>query len=262
MHTKLASKSLLNTLIGKLAGIAYSLFSYVFFLLTFLYLMGFLGSVWVPKTINSGPALSWPLALLVDVLLITLFAVQHSGMARKSFKNWWLNYVPAPVERATYVLVTSAVLALMFWLWQPIDTPVWTVESSVARALLAAGYWTGWGIVLLATFLLSHFELFGIKQALDALRLPKAAPCTFKTPMLYKIVRHPLYLGFLIAFWVTPDMSVGHLVFALTSTLYIVIGTQLEEKDLVVLFGDKYRRYQKEVGMLLPFMRRKPSPKD
>ena len=169
---------------------------------------------------------------------------------------------PAPIERATYVLASSVVLVVMFWLWQPIDLRVWQVESRLGSAVLTTLFWLGWGLILVATFLISHFELFGVKQALDALRPAKPVDGSFRTPLLYKIVRHPMYMGFLMAFWATPEMTVGHLVFALTSTIYILIGTQLEEKDLVEIFGEKYRNYQKNVGMLLPSLRRNPGSQD
>lgn len=257
MHTKIELIPRSTDRTEKLAALLYSLFSYLFFLLTFVYLMGFLGNVVVPKSIDSGPGLAWPWALAVDVLLITVFALQHSIMARKSFKRRWCRVIPPVIERATYVLVSSGVLALMCWLWQPIDISVWSVQSPVLAGVLVTLFWLGWGLVLLASFMISHFELFGVKQPFDTLHQPKPVNNAFRTPALYKLVRHPLYLGFLIAFWVTPEMSVGHLVFALTSTVYILIGTQLEEKDLVELFGDKYRDYQKSVGMLLPNLRRK-----
>lgn len=259
-RTELKSRPLSHP--KKIVCLLYSLFSYLFFLLTFLYFIGFLGNVGVHKNIDSGTGLTWPWALLVDVLLISLFAIQHSCMARKSFKNWWQNFIPPAIERATYVLASSVVLALMCWWWQPIDIIVWEVKSPVGRGVLSGLFWLGWGILFLATVLISHFELFGVKQAFEALRQQKTVDCTFKTPLLYKVVRHPIYLGFLISFWATPDMTVGHLVFALTSTLYIVIGTHLEEKDLVELFGEKYRHYQKTVGMLLPFPRRKAGSQD
>lgn len=257
MYTKIELIPRSTSRTTKLAALLYSLFSYVFFLLTFVYLMGFLGNVVVPKSIDSGLGLAWPWALVVDVLLITVFALQHSIMARKSFKRRWCRVIPPVIERATYVLASSVVLALMCWLWQPIDISVWSVQSPVLAGVLVTLFWLGWGLVLLASFMISHFELFGVKQPFDTLHQPKPVNNAFRTPALYKLVRHPLYLGFLIAFWVTPEMSVGHLVFALTSTIYILIGTQLEEKDLVELFGDKYRDYQKSVGMLLPNLRRK-----
>jgi protein-S-isoprenylcysteine O-methyltransferase Ste14 len=236
----------------KLAGLLYSLLCYLFFLLTVLYLIGFLAGIGVPKDINSGPGNTWPLAVLVDAILITLFAAQHSGMARKNFKRWWMRFIPATLERATYVLSSCLVLTLLFVLWQPIATPVWNVESPWGKGLLISLFWLGWGIALLATFLISHFELFGVKQALDAWRKLIPEKPTFKSPLLYKLVRHPLYLGFLIAFWATPDMTAGHLLFAILSTFYILIGAHLEEKDLVESLGEEYQRYQQEVGMLVP----------
>ena len=262
MHTGIDLKPRALSRTGKIAALVYSLLSYLFFLLTFLYLMGFIGNVGVPKSIDLGSGLTWPWALLVDILLITLFALQHSIMARKSFKDRWRHIIPAPIERATYVLVSSAVLALLCVLWQPIGTLAWKLDSPLAAGLLVSLQWLGWVIVLVATFLFSHFELFGVKQALAPLLRPTPVNTAFQTPTLYKVVRHPMYLGFLLAFWATPEMTVGHLVFALTSTIYILIGTQLEEKDLVALFGDKYRRYQKNVAMLLPFVRRNSGSED
>jgi len=243
---------------GKVAGLLYSLCCYLCFLLTALYLMGFLSGIGVPKDIDSGPSLDWRLATLVDTLLITLFAVQHSGMARKGFKQWLTRFIPAPIERATYVLVTCLVLVLLFWLWQPIRASIWRLESAWTQGMLTGVFWIGWGVILLATFLISHFELLGIKQALDAWRSPKPENPTFKTPLLYKLVRHPLYLGFLIVFWATPSMTAGHLLFAALSTLYILIGVHLEERDLVELFGKDYRRYRQRVAMLVPLIKRKP----
>ena len=262
MHTKTHLKPATTRLPGKLACLAYSVLCYLFFLLVFAYLIGFVGTIGVPKGIDTGISpLPWAWAAFVDVLLISLFAVQHSGMARRSFKAWLLNYVPAPIERATYVLLSSLVLVLMFWLWQPIGTTVWNVESPIGRTALTGVYWLGWGMILLATFLISHFELFGLKQALEPIRPGKPGNHSFRTPLLYRFVRHPMYLGFLLAFWATPHMTVGHLVFALMSTLYIIIGTQFEEKDLVAVLGDHYRHYQKRVGMLVPFIGRKKEPR-
>ncbi|MEN5093965.1 methanethiol S-methyltransferase [Pseudomonas protegens] len=235
----------------------YSLSSYVIFLLTFLYLIGFLGALSVPKNIDSGEYRHWLVATAIDVALITLFAVQHSVMARESVKKKMSRIIPVPIERATYVLCSSLALILLFILWHPIPTMVWSVQSEVLRALLNGLYWAGWGIALVATFLISHFELFGLKQAYPSLYKTQPEPLNFITPFLYKIVRHPMYLGFLIAFWATPAMSVGHLVFALTCTAYIFAGTHLEEKDMVRVFGKQYLAYQKQVGMLLP-SRRKP----
>ncbi|WP_070413902.1 methanethiol S-methyltransferase [Pseudomonas lundensis] len=261
MHGNTRLESSISTLAGKLAALAYSLLSYAFFLLVFIYFIGFLSSIGVPKSIDTAVSrVSWPWAIVIDVLLITLFAIQHSGMARKAFKHWWLRFVPAPIERATYVLFSSAVLALMIWLWQPVSITVWRIESPLAVALLTSVYWLGWALVLVATFLISHLELFGIKQALDTVLRLKAPDTSFKTPLLYKWVRHPMYAGFLMAFWATPHMTVGRLVFAVTCTLYIVIGSRLEEKDLLELFGDPYRRYQQRIGRLIPFVGRRKLP--
>ena len=261
MHGNTRLESSVFTLAGKLAALAYSLLSYAFFLLVFIYFIGFLSSIGVPKGIDSAVSrVSWPWAIVIDVLLITLFAIQHSGMARKAFKHWWLRFVPAPIERATYVLFSSAVLALMIWLWQPVSITVWRFESPLAVALLTSVYWLGWALVLVATFLISHLELFGIKQALDTVLRLKAPDTSFKTPLLYKLVRHPMYAGFLMAFWATPHMTVGRLVFAVTCTLYFVIGSRLEEKDLLELFGDPYRRYQQRIGRLIPFVGRRKLP--
>lgn len=261
MHGNTRLESSISTLAGKLAALAYSLLSYALFLLVFIYFIGFLSSIGVPKSIDTAVSrVSWPWAIVIDVLLITLFAIQHSGMARKAFKHWWLRFVPAPIERATYVLFSSAVLALMIWLWQPVSITVWRIESPLAVALLTSVYWLGWALVLVATFLISHLELFGIKQALDTVLRLKAPDTSFKTPLLYKWVRHPMYAGFLMAFWATPHMTVGRLVFAVTCTLYIVIGSRLEEKDLLELFGDPYRRYQQRIGRLIPFVGRRKLP--
>ena len=261
MHGNTRLESSISTLAGKLAALAYSLLSYALFLLVFIYFIGFLSSIGVPKGIDTAVSrVSWPWAIVIDVLLITLFAIQHSGMARKAFKHWWLRFVPAPIERATYVLFSSAVLALMIWLWQPVSITVWRFESPLAVALLTSVYWLGWALVLVATFLISHLELFGIKQALDTVLRLKAPDTSFKTPLLYRLVRHPMYAGFLMAFWATPHMTVGRLVFAVTCTLYIVIGSRLEEKDLLELFGDPYRRYQQRIGRLIPFVGRRKLP--
>lgn len=236
----------------RVIGLAYSACCYLVFFLTFLYLIGFIGGVAVTKNINDGPLVAWPVAVLINSALIILFGVQHTIMARKSFKCWLATFIPAPAERSTYVLLSSLVLALMFWLWQPIPYTVWEVEAAWANTLLTGLFWLGWGIVLLATFLISHFELFGLKQAIDQWRNTPKQASIFRTPLLYKVVRHPLYLGFLIAFWSTPHMTVGHLVFALGMSAYLFIGSRYEERDLVTQFGEQYRRYQDDVGMIVP----------
>lgn len=245
-----------NGMAARLTMLLYSAVSYGIFLISVVYLIGFLGRLFVPKHIDDGVTLEWPLAALANIGLISLFAVQHSVMSRKGFKARLTRFIPTVIERSTYVLISSLILVLLFWLWQPITVSVWTVESPLARALITGVFWIGWAVVFVATLLISHFELFGLRQTLDNLRgiAPRVQP--FKTPALYKIVRHPLYLGFLIAFWATPDMTAGHLLFALAFTAYLFIGAHLEEKDLVVLFGETYRRYQQEVGMVLPWRRK------
>ena len=244
-----------NNRAARAIALVYSACCYVVFLITFLYLIGFVGSVAVPKNINDGPLLAWPLAVLINCALILLFGVQHTVMARKGFKRWLAAVIPTSFERSTYVLLSSLVLVLMVWLWQPMTLTVWEVETTWARGLLIGLFWLGWGIALLATFLIGHFELFGLKQPIDRWRRATPQAPEFRTPLFYKIVRHPLYLGFLIAFWATPHMTAGHLLFSMGMTVYIFIGASFEEKDLVALFGERYRRYQQEVGMILPWVK-------
>ncbi|WP_458722750.1 methanethiol S-methyltransferase [Pseudomonas brenneri] len=241
-----------NSLTVRLAGLIYSACCYLIFLLTFLYLIGFIGRVVVPKNIDNGIVINSWWAALINLSLLLLFALQHTVMARQGFKSWLTRYIPTAVERSTYVLLSSLVLMLMFWLWQPMPAPVWTVEASLLRVIVSAIFWLGWGLVLVATLLISHFELFGLRQAIDRYRNAVPRAHAFKTPWLYKRVRHPLYLGFLIVFWATPDMSAGGLLFALGMSAYLFIGAHFEERDLVALFGEQYRCYQKSVGMVLP----------
>jgi methanethiol S-methyltransferase len=237
-----------------LLSIVYGLAAYVFFLGTFLYAIAFVGDLPVPKTIDSGPASALAEALIVNLLLLGIFAVQHSVMARPAFKRWWTRIVPERVERSTYVVAATAALALLLWQWRPIAEPVfWHVENRTGVAVLNVVFWAGWGVLLVSTFLLNHFELFGLSQVFATL-LGRAAPTPeFKTPSLYRYVRHPIYLGFLLAFWATPTMTAGHLLFAAGSTGYILIGIWFEERDLVAQFGDRYRQYRRQVGMLLPW---------
>ncbi|MBY8972873.1 MULTISPECIES: methanethiol S-methyltransferase [Pseudomonas] len=245
-----------NDLTVHLAWLLYSIACYLIFLTVFLYLIGFTGSVLVPKAINDGQPVNWPLAALSNGLLMILFAAQHSLMARRSFKNTMTTLIPPVAERSTYVLLSSLVLGLMFWLWQPIPYTVWEVEAAWAKALLSGVFWLGWGMVLLATFLISHFELFGLKQAVDHWRNTPQKAAIFKTPLFYRVVRHPMYLGFLIAFWATPHMTAGHLLFALGMSVYLFVGARFEERDLVQLFGERYRRYRREVGMIVPRLKK------
>ncbi len=243
---------------GGIASALYGVAVYGFFLGTFLYAIAFVGNLPVPKTIDSGTAGPLGMALVVDILLLGLFAIQHSVMARPAFKRWWTGLVPAPVERTTYVLFASVALALLCWQWQPILKPVWIVTTPYGVVILQATFWLGWGLVLFSTFLINHFELFGLRQVYARMRGTSLPEATFKTPLLYKRVRHPIYLGFLLAFWSAPVMTAGHLLFAVGTTGYILIGIYLEERDLVAMFGDQYRRYREQVSMLIPLPRRTP----
>jgi protein-S-isoprenylcysteine O-methyltransferase Ste14 len=239
---------------NRVAAAIYGALSYLLFLVVFLYAVGFVGNVLVPKGID-GPAEGSPLAaILVNVLLLGVFAVQHSVMARPGFKRWWTRVVPEPIERSTYVLLSSLALALLFWQWRPLTGLVWDVAGPF-RTVLQAGFWLGWLVVLTSTFMLNHFELFGLRQVWLNLRGQAGAPAAFRAPLLYGFVRHPIMLGFLIAFWSAPTMTAGHLLFSLATTGYILIALQFEERDLVAYFGDTYRQYRERVPMLLPFVK-------
>jgi protein-S-isoprenylcysteine O-methyltransferase Ste14 len=240
---------------SRIVALAYGVASYLLFLVVLLYAVGFVGNLLVPKSIDSGPRASLPVSLLVDTLLLLLFAVPHSVMARPAFKRWWTRYVPPVVERSTYVLVSSLSLGVLFWLWRPIPMVVWNVETPAGRWLLIGLFWAGWALVVVSTFLIDHFDLFGLRQVfLNASGREYTAP-TFRTPGLYRYVRHPLMTGFLIAFWATPTMTLGHLLFAVATTAYILIALQFEERDLVGFHGGPYQAYRKQTGMLFPIPR-------
>jgi methanethiol S-methyltransferase len=238
---------------GRLIALAYGLLSYAFFFVTFLYALCFVENLVVPKTIDSGAPVPVTEALIVNMLLMSLFAIQHSVMARRQFKEWWTKFVPKSIERSTYVLFASLALALLCWQWRPMPATVWRVENvGVANSLIGLSL-VGWLIVLTSTFLINHFELFGLHQVANNLSGRPMPDPRFRTPLLYQFVRHPIYLGFIIAFWATPQMTAGHLLFAAVTTAYIIFGILLEERDLVGLFGDDYRRYRQRVSMLVPW---------
>lgn len=234
----------------------YSAAVYVVFLGTFLYAIGFVEGVAVPKTIDSGTPAGVPISIVIDMVLLGVFALQHSIMARSAFKRAWTRIVPEAAERSTYVLFSTAALALICWQWRPIPQSVWSVTEPRAAALILAVSWWGWAMVLVSTFLISHFHLFGLTQGFTRLlgRAPSAP--TFSTPLFYRWLRHPIYAGFILAFWAAPRMSVGHLLFAGLTTGYILVGVWFEERDLVAQFGERYERYRQSVGMLIPRLRR------
>jgi methanethiol S-methyltransferase len=238
----------------------YATFCYLVFLITFLYLIGFVENLLVPKsidTIDETITKPWFIAVLINVGLISLFAIQHSVMARQGFKEKWKKFIPAPVERSTYVLFASIVLVILYFFWQPLPFVIWDFSETTAGIILFILSFTGWGIVLLSTFLINHFHLFGLYQVYQFITKKVQHSDTFKTPFLYRMVRHPLYLGFLIAFWATPVMTAGHLFFAIGMTAYILIGIHHEEKDLVNTHGDSYKQYVKQTPKLIPFKKSK-----
>jgi len=234
----------------------YGILSYVVFLVSFLYAIGFLGKLLVPKHVNSGRETSLTEAIVVNVLLLSLFAIQHTIMARPTFKKWWTKIVSPAIERSTFVLLASLILLLIYWQWRPMPDAIWDVQNETAVLIINIVFWLGWVIVLLSTFMINHFHLFGLDQVYNKLKNRPPTGLVFKEHFLYKIVRHPIMLGFIIAFWATPEMTQGHLLFAVMTTLYIYVGVKYyEERDLKKELGDAYVSYQKRVPMLLPFLK-------
>ena len=235
----------------RLFTLGYGIGAYALFLFTILYAIGFVGNVFVPKSIDSGTPASLVEAVGLNLLWLGLFAAQHSVMARPGFKRWWTRFVPKAIERSTFVLFASLALLLLYWQWRPLPQAIWSVEGA-AGTLLQAVSWLGWALVFASTFMIHHFELFGLRQVVAAWARRALPEASFQTPLLYRHVRHPIYLGFLLAFWATPLMTAGHLLFALATTGYILLGIQLEERDLLAQFGSQYERYRERVNMLLP----------
>jgi len=242
-------------MLKRLTIFAYGVVCYAVFFATFLYAIGFVGNFFVPRAIDGAPQVGFATALLIDLGLLGLFAVQHSLMARPFFKRWFTRLIPDSAERSTYVLFSSLALIALFVFWQPLGGEIWNVEDPAGRAVLYAMFGFGWSLVLVSTFLINHFDLFGLRQIWLQLARKPYTPLRFGTPGPYMLVRHPLYLGWFFAFWATPTMSVTHLVFALATTGYILIAIQLEEHDLLATLGEDYRRYRERVPMIIPFMR-------
>lgn len=237
---------------NKVTSFIFGVISYFVFFVAFLYAVGFLAEIAVPKSINSGVESGFTSSLIINLVLLGLFAVQHSLMARPFFKRWFTQYVPVQIERSIYVLVSSLLLFLLYWLWQPMTTVVWQVDSGFGQTIFWAIFALGWLIVFLSTFMINHFDLFGLRQVWLHLRDRPYEHVPFQSRALYKFVRHPIMLGFIIAFWATPLMTQGHLLFSVMTTLYILIGIQFEEHDMKNAVGEDYVQYKKSVPMLFP----------
>jgi len=247
---------------GRVLALVYGIACYALFFVTFLYSIAFVGNYridgLVMKTIDSGLPGALVPSILVNILLLGVFGAQHSVMARPGFKAVWTRIVPHSIERSTYVLFSSLALILLFWQWRPLTQPIWIIENAVAHGVLVGLFFAGWVIVLLSTFMIDHFELFGLKQVLHNMRGQKAPSMAFKMVAFYRIVRHPIMLGFLIAFWATPAMTLGHMLFAGVTTLYILVALHFEERDLIAGLGDDYVRYRTRVRMIIPLPKHRP----
>lgn len=238
---------------GRSIAALYGVVCYAIFFVTFLYLIGFLSNLLVPRSIDVGPEAATWIAMLVNIGLIALFGIQHTVMARPEFKEKWTKVVPQPIERSTYVLITSLLLILLYWQWRPMTNQIiWEADAAWLQYLLWAVFFGGFGVVLLSTFIINHFDLFGLRQVWLNFRQKPYTHSAFKVTFFYKFVRHPIYTGFILAFWATPRMTVGHLLFAVGMTVYILIGVRYEERDLKRFLGDDYSRYREKVPMLMP----------
>jgi methanethiol S-methyltransferase len=249
-----------HSFLKRTAVLLYGIVSYAFFFATFCYAAGFVGNFLVPKSLDSTPSVPLATALAINGALLGLFAVQHSVMARSFFKRWLTRFIPVAAERSTYTLLSSLALILLFWQWQPMGGIIWDVQTPWAAGLIHAGFAFGWLLVLVTTFLINHFDLFGLRQVWKFFRGAEYRPLTFVTPGPYKLVRHPLYVGWLCAFWFTPTMTVAHLVFAIATTAYILVAIQLEERDLVAIHGRDYVEYRRRTPMLVPALGGRAAP--
>jgi len=243
---------------ARFASFVYGVVSYAVFLGVFLYAIGFIGGLGTPTTLDGVPRVPLLQALIIDLALLTAFAIQHSGMARPAFKRWWTRIVPEPVERSTYVLLSSLALVALFAFWEPIGGVIWTTSGTLRQVVLGL-YFFGWALLLYTTFLIDHFDLFGLTQVWRRLTGQTYRAPQFHTPSLYKVVRHPLYIGWLVIFWAAPTMTVAHLVFAVVTTVYILVAIRWEERDMVTAFGEVYEDYRRRTPMLLPRFSAPPS---